>query len=376
MKRFQKYVSRLFFPIIIIVSACTTNGDNGNVKISGTISNVSGSNIVLEALHPTQTIPVDSAIVGSDGSFDLTANVAEPGFYRLKIANGQFIHIILQPKDDITIKADANTFSGNYEISGSPQSEALRKLNTNVQISQQSVNQLEQQFAEARNNNHPDLEGLQKSLQAEYLQLMAQREKDVMAFIDTNSGNLSQLAALGYLQEDDHFETYKKVSDDLYSKYPNSQYVVDLNNKVKEMAKIAIGSEAPDIAMKNPEGETISLSSLRGKYVLIDFWAAWCGPCRAENPHLVNVYNKYKDKNFEIFGVSLDANRDSWIKAIKDDKLPWPQVSDLQRWNSPVVKMYNISGIPFSVLLDPQGKIIAKGLRSAALDQQLSLIFK
>jgi peroxiredoxin len=376
MKRFQKYVSRLFFPIIIIVSACTTNGDNGNVKISGTISNVSGSNIVLEALHPTQTIPVDSAIVGSDGSFDLTANVAEPGFYRLKIANGQFIHIILQPKDDITIKADANTFSGNYEISGSPQSEALRKLNTNVQISQQSVNQLEQQFAEARNNNHPDLEGLQKSLQAEYLQLMAQREKDVMAFIDTNSGNLSQLAALGYLQEDDHFETYKKVSDDLYSKYPNSQYVVDLNNKVKEMAKIAIGSEAPDIAMKNPAGETISLSSLRGKYVLIDFWAAWCGPCRAENPHLVNVYNKYKDKNFEIFGVSLDANRDSWIKAIKDDKLPWPQVSDLQRWNSPVVKMYNISGIPFSVLLDPQGKIIAKGLRSAALDQQLSLIFK
>ena len=376
MRKLNRVLIHLFFPVVLIVTACATNGDNGNVTIKGNISNAAGSLIVLEALQPTQVVPQDSITIGNDGKFELNAQIASTGFYRLRLGNGQFIHFILQPKDNISISADANTFANNYEISGSPQTIAMKKLNEHVQNSVQQVNQLEQQFVAARENNSSSLDSLQQALQAQYLEIMAKRERDVKAFLDTTSGSLSQLAALGYLDAEQNFETFKKVSEDLIKKYPESKFVIDLNDKVKSMAKIAVGSEAPDIAMKNPEGETVSLSSFRGKYVLVDFWAAWCGPCRAENPHLVKVYDKYKNENFEILGVSLDANRDAWLKAINDDKLPWPQISDLQRWNSPVVKMYNITGIPFSVLLDPEGKIIAKGLRSAALDQQLSQIFK
>ena len=372
----MKILSHLIFSLALIITACATNGENGNTKISGTITNASGALIVLERLLPTQAVPVDSAKIANDGTFTISTEIKESGYYRLKIANGQFIHLILQKQDQVTINADANTFATAYEVSGSKPTIALKKLTDHVQVSMQKTTALEQQFNDARNSNRPNLDSLQKALQAEYMILMAQREQDVKSFIDTNTGSLALLSAIGYLDAEQNFETYKKVSDDLSPKYPNVQYVTDLSTKVKEMSKIAIGSEAPDIAMKNPDGVTIALSSLRGKYVLIDFWAAWCGPCRAENPHLVKVYDKYKDKNFEIFGVSLDANRDAWLKAIKDDKLPWVQVSDLQRWNSPVVRLYNISGIPFSVLLDPQGKIIAKGLRSAALDQQLSQIFK
>ena len=372
--------NKIFTPFILlfifIISSCATNGDDGNTKISGTIKNASGSTIVLESLTPTAVTGIDSTQINSEGKFEITANVTEPGYYRIRLSNGQFVNLVLQKQDNVIITADANNLGGTYEVKGSKQSEALKRLNDHVQQSMQEVNELEQQFTEARNNNHPNLDSLQKTLQSEYMLLMAQREKDVKNYIDTNSGSLTLLAALGYLDAEQNFETYKKVSEDLAQKYPNSSYVNDLSTRVKDMSKIAIGSEAPEIAMNNPAGKTVPLSSLRGKYVLIDFWAAWCGPCRAENPHLVKVYDKFKDKNFEIYGVSLDANKDAWLKAINDDKLPWVHVSDLQRWNSPVVKQYNISGIPFSVLLDPDGKIIAKGLRSAALEQQLNQIFK
>jgi peroxiredoxin len=131
------------------------------------------------------------------------------------------------------------------------------------------------------------------------------------------------------------------------------------------------GAVAPDFTQKTPEGTDLSLSDLRGKVVLIDFWASWCGPCRRENPYVVQLYNQYKDKGFEILGVSLDRNRESWLQAIKDDNLTWKHVSDLQFWQNAAAKLYGVSSIPHTVLIDREGKIIARGLRSAELSQLL-----
>ena len=136
-----------------------------------------------------------------------------------------------------------------------------------------------------------------------------------------------------------------------------------------------IGKEAPDFTQNTPEGEAFTLSSLRGKYVLVDFWAAWCKPCRAENPFVVKAYNKYKDKNFEIVGVSLDADKGSWVAAIEKDGLPWIHVSDLKHWKNEVALQYDISSVPANVLINPEGIIVARNLRGEALTKKLSEIF-
>ncbi len=156
---------------------------------------------------------------------------------------------------------------------------------------------------------------------------------------------------------------------------PDGKAYGELLEKVKA---VSIGATAPEFTQNDPEGNPIALSSFRGKYVLIDFWASWCGPCRAENPHVVKAYNEYKDKNFTILGVSLDQPnaKDKWLKAIADDGLTWPQVSDLKFWKNEAAALYAVRAIPQNFLLDPEGKIIAKNLRGDALAAKLAEVIK
>ncbi len=173
------------------------------------------------------------------------------------------------------------------------------------------------------------------------------------------------------LDRDKYFDVYLVTSDKLKKEWPDYDVAKEFITMVDNMKATAIGQITPEIELPNPEGQVIKLSSLRGKYVLVDFWAKWCGPCRRENPNVVKAYQKYKDKGFEVYGVSLDRNKEDWVQAIQEDGLTWTQVSDLKYFESKAAADYNISAIPFSILVDPQGKIIAKNLRGPALNKKL-----
>lgn len=193
------------------------------------------------------------------------------------------------------------------------------------------------------------------------------------------SGRTKQLALsaiVAVLQEKSHpsFPFFAKAFVEEYKEI-DPKAVAVIEQKMKQASTFMTGGEAPDFEMATPEGEMMKMSDLRGKVVLVDFWASWCGPCRRENPKVVKLYNKYKDKGFEILGVSLDSDKNRWLKAIADDKLTWPHVSDLRGWQNAAAKMYGVRSIPHTMLLDAEGKIIGRNYRGAVLEAKLEEIF-
>ncbi|PID88219.1 MAG: hypothetical protein CSB06_01930 [Bacteroidia bacterium] len=196
----------------------------------------------------------------------------------------------------------------------------------------------------------------------------------VKSMIDEDPHSPAGLFFVKFLDKKKELKYYQKLAEGL-KKYNYISTVQSFITTVEGYAQLQVGKVAPEIALKSPEGKVIKLSSLRGKYVLIDFWASWCGPCRMENPHNLELYKEYHDKGFEIYAVSLDKNKAAWQKAIKEDGLSWIHVSDLKSWNSAAGRIYGVSSIPYTVLLDKEGKIVAFNLRGSKLKRTLKKIF-
>jgi len=205
------------------------------------------------------------------------------------------------------------------------------------------------------------------------------QKPEVVAFIDTVASPFVAYTAMQSVQFKNGPEVYETVANRFQKEVPGSNYGKELKqfiasekSKVAASAKTAVGQKAPPISLASPDGKTYSLDELKGKVVLIDFWASWCGPCRRENPKVVQAYKEYKSKGFEVFSVSLDRSPDRWKKAIKDDGLLWDyHVSDLQHWKSAPAADYGVKSIPQTFLIGKDGTIIAKNLRGAALENKL-----
>jgi peroxiredoxin len=214
-------------------------------------------------------------------------------------------------------------------------------------------------------------------LQAAYQNEIKKTHDKLAEFLKSQPSSLGTINLLqgNILDRDQYFDTYLAISEKLKKEWPDYTLAKEFVSSVDRMKLLAIGQPAPEISLPDTTGKIVKLSSMKGKYVLVDFWAKWCGPCRMENPNVVRAFHKYKDKGFTVFGVSLDRSKQDWMNAIKQDGLTWTHVSDLKYWQSEAAKTYNITGIPFSLLLDPNGIIIGKSLRGAALDNKLNEIF-
>lgn len=374
MNKRLKLVNRLLLlvvPFLLIVSCSKGESNEKNddsVKISGTVRNPQDGLILLQELQDNVMTTIDTLHLNNKNAFETTVNNAGPGFYRLNLYDKQFVNFILDD-ENVEITADGASQEGIAEVKGSTDTDHFNAINDIMKDFQKDVQELETAFQQATLEKD---QAKIDSLRAKYVGMEEERSEAVKEEINKMENSIAALYAANFLDPEKNFPFFDSLAKKFGQELPNSAYTKQFVEMVNNMRTLAIGSMAPEIALPNPEGDTVKLSSLRGNYVLIDFWAAWCRPCRMENPNVVRMYHKYNDKGFEVFGVSLDKNREDWLAAIENDGLVWTQVSDLQYFNSAAASLYNIQAIPATFLIDPDGKIIAKNLRGAALEEKLA----
>ena len=379
----KKTVNYITLALAVILTACGSNKNaNENANIKGTLTNAeNGTAVYLEKLSPGKIEPLDTAFTEENGNFAFKYNVKDKGFYRLKINDQNYLNLILDSNEQVTITGNIDSLSDFYTVTGSEESKRLQEYNQFIKknyMLRDSLNRLYQ-----ANINNPGKDTILPQLEIKFQEAVRDLTNYVIDEINRDPSSFLSLALVEQLNPDEHLEVYKKVDKAVGEKYPDSPYYMVYHQKVQSISQLAAGTQIPNIQLPDPKGEIRSLYDLKGKYVLVDFWASWCKPCRAENPNVVRLYKKYHDKGFDVFSVSLDGlpnqpnPKQGWLDAITQDGLEWPNhVSELKGWQSAVVQEFGIQGIPFAVLIDPEGKIIAKNIRGAALEEKLASIFE
>lgn len=346
------------------------NSVDGKVSITGEIMNPADGSIILSEFTDSRPIVLDTLEV-KDGKFSYVVEITTPTFYELNVYGDQVIRLALF-EEDVEISFDTQS-PDDLKVSGSQDSEEMLKIQRLMEDYQNEVNNLNQAYYKAMSENDNDAI---RAIQEKAIGLEENQSVKVKEVIKSMGDSFASLAAISFLNSKSDFQFMDSLIVGLNDRYPDTKMILQIKQQLDDIRALSMGQEAPQIELTNPNGELLKLTDYRGKYVMIDFWAAWCKPCRQENPNVVKLYEKYKDKGFEIYGVSLDRTRDDWVKAIADDGLTWPQVSDLQYFNSIAAIDYKINAIPATYLLDPEGKIIAQDLRGKSLENKLAEIFE
>lgn len=363
----------LALAILFLFAGCSGQSEEG-VKLSGSVEEFpTGASAYVEVITENGVQPFDTLDVDSEGNFSAYLAIDKPDFYRVNFNGKQIVTLILTgDEEEVVLNAQGNDPRGFFEVSGSYDTEYKNQIDQIMQTYRQQIQSLQQEQRQARTSNDVQLF---QNLQQQMMNLARNTEGELKSLIKEVTPSLAAFYGLQMIDASENIAFMDSIAMQLQASIPESFHVAGLVSQVSKKKSLAIGQIAPEISLQNPDGETISLSSLRGNYVLIDFWAAWCRPCRAENPNLVRAYSKYSNQNFEILQVSLDRTRDKWLQAIEQDGLPWVHISDLKYWRSEAAIDYQVSAIPASFLIDPDGKIIAKNLRGVRLEAMLKEIF-
>jgi thiol-disulfide isomerase/thioredoxin len=359
-----------FILIVLIFNiACNNPFTTSSFKIKGNINSIKSGRAILSEMGFSNTKVVDTVEI-ENGKFEFEGNVREKGIYRISIDNGVNYFIILDNGSEIELSAA--TTNDKYTITGSAESEYINKFNNYLLAS----NQLITDFLDIQKQNNFN-DSIDKAYKAESNLLVTQLFNGVRNFIDTCHSPLAALYAIAYLDPTKDYLTYNKLTLRLEKELPQSIYTKEFKELNNRFVDNIIGHPFKEIEYPDLKNRIIKLSALKGQWILLDFWASWCKPCRMDNPSLVNAYNLFKEKNFTIFSVSLDKNAGAWYDAVVKDKLAWPtHVSELKEWESSVCKDYGINQIPTNYLINPEGIIVEKDLHGEELIKVLKNYIK
>jgi thiol-disulfide isomerase/thioredoxin len=370
----KKFFLPALFSLISILAIAQQAPDP--VVIKGTLAQKGTYNqIFLDTLNGQNPWIFVSSEIDAAGNFTLIAPIANADIFRLRLDDKNYMMLILEPGEKITIKTNGSKLGGDALIVGSFHTQLLYSTMNTSQMYESRKAALNQQYQEVQSS--PKRDSLSAVVISQFNANDSLQKSALKAQMEKQPASLAWIFFQDKLDMTNDFDIIDKTDAATFKAYPENMFVKQRHQQVNVERKTAIGALAPDIALMDPEGNIRKLSSLKGKVVLIDFWASWCGPCRKENPNVVAVYQKYHDLGFEIYSVSLDKDRESWLKAIAKDNLLWPDhVSDLKYWKSEGAAAYGVTSIPYTVLIDKKGKIVAKKLRGEELENKIKELCK
>lgn len=359
--------------LTLVIASCA---DKDNFHINGALEKPGNiKTVYLLAADSNRVDVVDSTTLSEDGKFSFKRPGLFANLYKIRVGNSIF-DLIAQNGDVIDFKTDVtDSLHHAYTIKGSAESDKIQEFNKISNEYGEKVSTVLTEYQAKSQAAPAKADSLMAVYKPKYMAAITDQSIQILKFVNANKTSLAAFYAATSLDAIRYEQELVAYADDIKNNFKDNRGVQQFVKQMELVKPVSIGHKAPEFTIASLDGKAVKLSDYKGKYVLLDFWASWCGPCRIEMPNVVKQYAKFKGKGLEILGISLDEDKTAWAKAVKELNMGWAQTSELQKWEGPTERAYMVQAIPANYMIDPQGNIVGKNLVGAALEEFLNKTF-